>query len=184
MDAKVMRRLGRHIKDGEEDLLRAISLSAPKEECGCGIDNVREYSYDNNFDPIAYYTPLEDSEKYNITVKLDGVYSVNRVRIVENTAFSQRIENFEIYACCDGKRKKVYDGTVVGYNRMALFRAVKCDSLEIVITSSRKKPYIEFIGVYKDNGFKLKQPPFHRIKQWIHRISYKIFINRENKKNV
>ena len=67
--------------------------------------------------------------------------------------------------------------------RVAFFKPVVTDCVEIVFTSVRRKPYLEFIGVYKDNGYMPKKPFMHAFKQWIHRVNYRTFIKRENKKN-
>ena len=100
---------------------------------------------------------------------------------MENTAFSQRVETFSIYASVKGKRKKVYDGTTIGYNRIAVFKPVLTDCVEVVFTQVRRKPYIEFIGAYEDNGYVNKKPAFFRFRQWLHKVIYESFINRENK---
>lgn len=181
-DVKAAEALGRHIADSEKDLIDISSITAPECENGSQIENVLKYEYDEKtYDPISYYTPKDEADLYSVTIKLKSKEKVNRVRIVENVAFSQRVEAFEIYASAGGKMKKLYEGTTIGYNRIAVFKPVVTDEIKIVFTQVRKKPYIEFIGVYRDNGVILKKPKFYKLKQWVHRLNYKIFISRENK---
>ena len=72
------------------------------------------------------------------------------MRLVEEVAFSQRIESFRIEAKVkDGTFKCVYRGKTVGFNRIAYFRPVMTNELKIVIESCRQKPHLEFIGVYE-----------------------------------
>lgn len=182
-DIKMMKKLGQHIADSQEDLLEISTLKAPKSEGENIIENVKKYEYDEStYDPVSYYTPDKESEKYTVKIKLREKERINRVRLVENVAFSQRIEAFEIYVSVGRKMKKVYDGTTVGYNRIAVFKPIVTDEIEIIFTSVRKKPYLEFIGVYRDNGVIIKKPRFYKLKQWIHMLNYKIFIGKENKK--
>lgn len=182
-DVEMMKKIGQHLRESEKGLLKISSLKAPKAENDNVIENVKKYEYDREtFDPISYYTPENESSSYTVEIKLENEADVNRIRIVENVAFSQRVEEFEIYAYVKGKKKKVYSGTTIGYNRIAVFKPVKTDLFEIVFKQVRKKPYIEFIGVYKDNGVVIKKPRFYKLKQWIHLISYKSFIEKENKK--
>lgn len=40
--------------------------------------------------------------------------------------------------------KKIYDGTTIGYNRIAVFKTIISDEIKIVLTGVREKPYIKF----------------------------------------
>lgn len=159
-DLRRLGELGNRIREDEKQLLKITKISAPEAEYGNVIENVLTYEYDEKtYDPVSYYTPAKEADNYEIRLELEKPTVINRVKLVENVAFSQRIENFEIYAKDDADAsvyKKIYDGTTVGYGRTALFRPVSTDSLIIRLTSTRKKPYIEFIGVYADNGFFIK----------------------------
>lgn len=126
-------------------------ITAPKHEGSNKIRNVLVYSYNkNSYDANSYYTPAEVSDSYEIELTLDGIHKVDKVRLVENTAFSQRVEKFRIYAYVGEKWSEVYSGTTIGYNRIALLnKVVKTDRLKIVIEECRDKPYIEYICAYE-----------------------------------
>ncbi|MDE7216138.1 MAG: alpha-L-fucosidase, partial [Clostridia bacterium] len=184
-DVKTMQELGEHIRRSNQQLLAVKEITALPAEVGNEIENALKYEYDENtFDPISYYTPEKESDSYAIKITLAGEHRINRIKLVENVAFSQRIEAFDIYVYVNGKRRKAGSGTTVGYGRVAFFRPVVTDCVEIVFTSVRRKPYLEFIGVYEDNGYRPKKPFLHAFKQWIHRVNYRAFIKKENKKNV
>lgn len=181
-DVEAARLLGEHIRKSDAQYISPVSVTAPDSEKGCEVQNITEYSFDKSTcDPYGYYTPAKESDAYKIVLRYDKEYLINRVRLVENTAFSQRVETFSIYAVVRGKRKKVYDGTTIGYNRIAVFKPVLTDCVEVVFTQVRRKPYIEFIGAYEDNGYVNKKPAFFRFRQWLHKVIYESFINRENK---
>lgn len=183
-DVALAQKLGKHISDSEKQLINIKEIKAPIAEKGYAAENVKEHGYDKETgDPLSYYTPEKESDCYRIELVLEQKKKINRVKIVENTAFSQRIEKFSIYADIGGKLKKVYEGSTVGYNRICVFdKAVSADKIVIEIESCRKKPYIEYIGVYGDNGVKIKKPRFFKLRQFIHEKSYKWFIEKENKK--
>lgn len=182
-DVQRLKELGDHIKQFEKDLLKIKSITAPVCEKENIIENVLNADYDREtYEPINYYTPKQRAESYEIYIELEEPTAVNRVKIVENTVFSQRVEKFEIYANVHGKNVLVYNGTTIGYSRIAVFKkGVITDKIIIKITECRDKPYIEFIGVFKDNNFKLKKVRFRKIKEWIQHKNYKVYIERENK---
>lgn len=93
----------------------------------------------------------ESADKMQIDLNFD-MQSVDRVRFCEDTTKSQRIEQFKIYA--DGEC--VYDGTVVGFSKIAVFsKPVVTDSLRLVIEKCRKEPYIKSIEVCKTGAYRL-----------------------------
>lgn len=181
-DVRRLQELGKHIDESERQLLKIKSVSAPDAEEGYDIRGVLGYSFDETtLDPINYYTPKKEQDNYEIELVLEQPAKINRVKLIENVAFSQRIETFEIYVFVKGKYKKVYCGTTVGYCRIATFKAVMAEKIKIVLTSVRKKPYIEFIGVYSDNGIIIKETLRQRFVKWLHHVNYMVYINRENK---
>lgn len=183
-DVEVMKEFGAHLARSRDQLVPIKEIAAPQAEDGCDIKGVLSDAYDaQTYDPIEYYTPKEERDSYMIKLTLDKPRKINRVKLIENVAFSQRIEEFYIYGYVKGKRVKLCRGTTVGYGRIAFFRPVVTDRIEIEFTQVRRRPYIEFIGVYEDNGYMPKTPLLHKIKLWIHRMNYKVFIDRENKKN-
>lgn len=154
------------------------TLSAPPAEDGHGIENVLTFGYDSaTYSPLSYYTPQEEAESYTITLNFDKPYLIDKVRLIENTDFSQRIESYKIFALKDGKEKSAYSGTTVGFNRIALFkRAFTADGIKIVIDGCREKPYLEFIEVYQTDGFIPKPSPILKLKRFVQQIGYAIYV--------
>ena len=180
-DVEVLKALGEHLRSFERDRLNIKSIKAPKCEGDNKIENVLEYSFDEDYKPLGYYTPQEESEKYTITIDLEKESEINRLRIIENVCFSQRIENFTLYAIVKGRKKRIYKGTTIGYNRIAVFKKVKTSRIILEIDRCRLKPYIEYIAVYKDNGFTHKKGLFDKLIRWAHVVNYKAYIAKENK---
>ncbi len=129
-------------------------ITAPRHEGANKIRNVIQYVYNkNSYDATSYYTPEVESDSYTINIKLDGIYKVDKIRLVENVAFSQRVEEYVIKAKVKDKWVEVYKGETIGYNRIAkLKRAILTEDIEITINKCRSKPYIEHIGIYEKPG--------------------------------
>lgn len=184
-DAKRLQELGNAINSAFAHEAKVIRVIAPEAEGNNSAENVLTYAYNKETnETLSYYTPIEELQEYNITLQFDKKYNIDKVRIVENVSFSQRIEKYSIYVITDGNKKLVYSGTTVGYNRVALFKkAYEADGIMLTIQSCRHKPYIEFISAYETDGFLPKQPFMKKLKIKIRQKQYEQFINKENKKN-
>lgn len=181
-DVGILTELGKHIRQSQAQLLTIKRISAPIAEEGHDIDNIVEYDFDyTTFDPLNYYTPQEERASYEIELELRHYSKINRLQLVENVAYSQRVENFEIYAFIKGKYRKVYDGTTIGFGRIATFKAVLTDKVKVVLTSVRKKPYIEFIGVYADNGVLIKDTLRQKFVKLLRRVNCNIKKGKKSK---
>ena len=165
VDVERLVKLGDTIKSLYSKQISITKITAPEHEGANKIRNVLNYTYNkNNYDATSYYTPREESDVYEIKLNFDKPYKVDKIRLVENVCFSQRVEEFKIYSNVKGKKILLYNGTTIGYNRIAIFdKRVITDNLTIVIDKCRAKPYIEFIGVYESDGYNLKAPLFKRL---------------------
>ncbi|MDR3292939.1 MAG: alpha-L-fucosidase [Clostridiales bacterium] len=67
---------------------------------------------------------------------------VRALLIRENTDYSQRVEEWSLYAVTDSGTQKIFDGTIIGMNRLARFPAVETDTLILKITRCRNEPYL------------------------------------------
>ena len=125
--------------------------TAPEHEAGNKIKNVTRYGFDKkSYDALSYYTPLEEADSYEITLKLAKTAKIDKLRLIENVAYSQRVESFRIEAKDKtGAFGTVYRGKTIGFNRIAYFKPVTTNEVRLVIESSRLKPYIEYIAVYE-----------------------------------
>ena len=140
-------------------------ITAPEHEGVNKIRNVLNYAYNkNSYDATSFYTPKNESDEYVIHLTFDKPYLIDKVRLVENVAFSQRIEKYKIYSKINGKSFLVYNGSTIGYNRIAILdKKITTDNLSIVIEECRNKPYLEFIGVYQSDGYDLRDNIFKRL---------------------
>ena len=106
------------------------------------VENVKTDSYD------TYYASAPGDNNVTITVTFPECRKIHMVVIKENILFSQRIEQFTI-ECQHGKGwKTIFEGTTVGYKRIARFRPTTTDKLRITITDSRINPVISHIAIY------------------------------------
>lgn len=78
--------------------------------------------------------------------------SVDRIRICEDTEKSQRVEKFSVWA--NGAR--VFEGTIIGFNRIAVFEPVVTDRLTVKIEQCRKEPYIKTLQAVATGAYRVK----------------------------
>lgn len=90
-----------------------------------------------------------DGFKISLTFPLQ---SVDRIRISEDTTKSQRVEKFEIHA----NGKKIFDGTIIGFSRIAVFEPVVTDKITIKITECRNEPYIDKAEAVATGAYRVK----------------------------
>lgn len=149
-DVDVLVKLGDRIRLMFARPINISKITAPEHESNNKIRNVINYSYNkNSYDATSFYTPKEEGDSYKIDITFDKKYHLDKMRIVENVAYSQRVEDFTIFTNVNGVLRKIYDGTTIGYNRIVIFKkAILTDNVTIVINKCRFKPYIEHIGVY------------------------------------
>ncbi len=165
VDVDKLVKFSHRIKSAFSKPIPISKIEAPEHDGGNKIKNVLIYSYNkNNFDANSYYTPKDEADSYEISLKFDKFYKVDKVRMVENVSFSQRVESYKIYAVVKDKRKLIYNGQTIGYNRVALFKKpILTDQIIIVIEQCRLKPYIEYICAFESDGKKVKVPLFKRL---------------------
>lgn len=78
--------------------------------------------------------------------------SVDRIRMSEDTTKSQRIEKYSIYA----GSKKVFEGTIIGFSKIAVFEPVVTDTLTIKIEECRKEPYLKTAEPVATGAYRVK----------------------------
>lgn len=139
-DVKRLRELGTCLAETfSENLLEKAEIFADCQEAGHGIAAVRTDSYEQ------FYKAEDGRRQAEITVKFLCPVKVSHVVLKENIRMSQRIESFEIR---DETGRLLYQGSTVGYKKIAVFPKAEVRALQIRITDSRVCPTLSFIGVY------------------------------------
>ncbi|MEG1551645.1 MAG: hypothetical protein RR355_05180, partial [Oscillospiraceae bacterium] len=184
-DVKRLNEFSKRIKSAFKNKVKIKQLRANAFEKGCNISNIlNENIIEETKDKKNYYTPIDEQEKYIIIMDFKKRTNIDKVKLVEDTRFSQRIEKFSIFAFIDGVQTLVYNGTTVGFSRIALFKKpILADGIVITIDECRHKPYIEQISVFETDGKKLHEPMLKKAKIKIQQLNYQKFVDRENKKN-
>lgn len=87
------------------------------------------------------------------TIKLTFTrQSVDRIRLSEDTTKSQRVEKFSIYA----DDKKIFNGTIIGFSKTAIFEPITTDNITVKIEECRKEPYIQQAEVIATGAYRVK----------------------------
>ena len=91
----------------------------------------------------------EGEHELTVTAKWDNAITIHYVVLKEDITKSQRVERFVIEAMDEnGDYQTVYNGTVIGYKKIACLDSVRTTSLRLHITESRVAPTLLFMGVY------------------------------------
>jgi alpha-L-fucosidase len=61
------------------------------------------------------------------------------------------VEKFSIYAETGNGEKEIYKGTVIGFNKIALFKPIETSKLRLEINSCRFEPYINSFQIIRKN---------------------------------
>lgn len=139
-DVKRLREMGAYLQKAfSVNLLADAVLEADAWEQGHEIDCVREDAYN------SFYKTADGTREAQITVRFPKAVQVSCVVLKENILLSQRIERFEIR---DEKETLLYEGTTVGYKKIARFPETEVQKLYIRIRDARVCPTLAFVGVY------------------------------------
>lgn len=175
-DVNRLKEVGNELKKAFEKPVKIAKVSAPDAKPGFSVDALC------GKDSKISYSPMAEGQEYVIELRFERPISIDKVRIKEDCEYSQRIEEFKIFSLSDGRL--LYNGTTVGYNRIALFKKlVTCSGIKIVITSCRLEPYIRSVECFESGGLLPTPPPFSSLKAKVHALFYKIYIWREDRKN-
>lgn len=95
------------------------------------------------------YWATDDSVKVaSLTVDFGKPVTFNRFVVQEYIALGQRVQDFNVEICVNGKWKKVANATTIGYRRILCFPPVNTDKLRMNITAAKACPLISGIGVF------------------------------------
>lgn len=142
-DVKRLSRLGHTISEAFSRCLSEDAIFTADKCDGINlIENVKTDSYD------TYFSAYEGENTLTVTISFPESRKIHMAVIKENILFSQRIESFTI-DCQHGKSwKHLYDGTTVGYKKIARFRPTLTNTVRITINDSRVTPVISHIAIY------------------------------------
>lgn len=139
-DVARLKELGEYLrKKFAVNLVKEARLSADEQEEGHGIEGVCSDDYE------SFYKARDGRRQADIAVTFRQPVKVSAVVLKENIRMSQRIESFRIE---DGEGKVLYQGSTVGYKKIAIFPEAEVEELHIRILDSRVCPTLSFVGVY------------------------------------
>lgn len=90
------------------------------------------------------------SVKLKIEVDLNSVRNFDRVVMMEDIRFGQRVENFTLSYLSGDDWKEFFAGTVIGYKKICCFEEISARHIKIEIVRSRALPVISGVEVYKE----------------------------------
>lgn len=144
-DVKRMNEVGTALQNAFAKPVSIASVTADEAEDGFAPQNCLEENEN-------CYAPKQEAQKYSLEVKFNSPALIDKVVLKEQCDFSQRVEKFALYALLNGKESKIYDGTVIGFKKIALFNKVEADGVRLEITECRSTPHLELFKVYEENG--------------------------------
>lgn len=87
-----------------------------------------------------------------ITFTLNEKHKIKTIVLKEDIRYSQRVEEFEIYAKVPGGYKRIYKGTTIGSEKIAQIKfpyVRNTNEIKIVFTQSRYNPVIRTVELYE-----------------------------------
>ncbi|MCC8022483.1 MAG: alpha-L-fucosidase [Clostridiales bacterium] len=176
-DVRRLEAFGKEIRDGVAKPIAAAAWDAAPCEDGHPIENCA-------MEDGSYYLPAQEKDTYTITMHFGKEKRIDKVLLREQCDFSQRIEAFTVYTLKQGRKKKVYTGTTVGFRRFAtLRRPVYADAVQIEITQCRRRPYLQQIAVYGAGAQLPRLPWHHKFMVAVNALGYQMEVRRQNRKN-
>ncbi len=179
-DVKRLAELGEAIENAFKYPVKVSSVSADTAKDGFQCENITS-------DDESAYSPAEEKGSYTITLNFEKPAVIDKVALKEQCDFSQRVENFEIYALTDSGEKKVFSGTIIGFRKLALFAPVEAKGIKVKITACRSVPYIQSITAYCENGGVPTFTKFEifasKTEKFVRDIGSKIYLMNEKRKN-
>ena len=107
-----------------------------------GIDCIR-------VDDDASFVVPEGTHTLTVTAKWNEPQTIQYVVLKEDITKSQRVEQFILEAADEaGNYQTIYEGTVIGYKKIACLEKIQTDALRLSITKSRVSPTLRFMGIY------------------------------------
>lgn len=142
-DVRRLKQLGDAVKKAFETCLSEDAVFTSDKCDGKNlIENVKTDSYD------TYFKTNDGENTVTITITLPEKRKIRMAVIKENILLSQRIESFTIDCAKEKGFKRIFEGTTVGYKKIARFRPILTDTVRITITDSRVAPAISHIALY------------------------------------
>ncbi|RGE63630.1 hypothetical protein DWY69_26510 [Eisenbergiella massiliensis] len=139
-DVKRLEEMGDYLKAVfARNLLEEAGICVDSWEEGYDIEAVRRDNYEQ------FFKTEDGIRSADIKVSFPHPVSVSHVVLKENIRMSQRIEGFEIM---DDKGHVLYQGSTVGYKKIAVFPRTAVKELHIHITDARVCPTLAFLGIY------------------------------------
>ena len=139
-DVKRLKEMGDYLKAVfARNLLEEAGICVDSWEEGYDIEAVRRDNYEQ------FFKTEDGIRNADIKVSFPHPVSVSHVVLKENIRMSQRIEGFEIK---DDKGHVLYQGSTVGYKKIAVFPRTAVKELHIHITDARVCPTLAFLGIY------------------------------------
>lgn len=175
-DVARLKELGDAIKDlfSKKVEIKSVTASPAKEG----------FSAEDMIKGKGTYSPNE-SVKYTIELSFD-LKKVDKMVLREDLNYSQRVEKFSIYTTIGGKEKQLFEGSVIGNQKFAVFKPVTTDNLTLVIDECRLEPYIRTLEIYEKTGKTPRTTLADKIVKWGHKVSYNMYVKgleRANKKS-
>ncbi|MBQ4573435.1 MAG: alpha-L-fucosidase [Clostridia bacterium] len=109
------------------------------------------YSPEKNTREIRDYSICLADGESGVAVEFSSKKQVKLITLSEDLTYSQRIEEFKVYAKKeDSDYEHIYTGTVVGSKKIVkLDSPVTTDKIVIIVTQSRSNPVLKDIKIYE-----------------------------------
>lgn len=131
-----------------------VNLAATAQATASHQENLQGCEHLFTADSRTFWQARAGETTAEITVDLGAVQAFDRIVLKENIRLGQRIEQFTLAAQIDGHWQDLYQGTVVGYQRICRLPQTRARYLKLSILQARLNPTLSFFGVCQTPGGK------------------------------
>lgn len=140
-DVKRLKSLGEYLSRAyAKNLLEDAFITAKGEE-GHPVSLIKEKGN-------TYFKTKDGITAVEIEINWKEKQRISCIVLMEEIKLSQRIESFQLLAEIKAGYESIYEGTTVGYKKIARFEPVDTKKIIIRIKDSRVSSTLSFVGVY------------------------------------
>lgn len=134
-----------------KDLAAGKPVTASNVRLGSSVF-MPENAVDNNAE--TYWSTDDGVTNASLEVRLLGAKEFNVVRLEENVALGQRVQEYtlEAYTPETSQWVQVAQGTTIGFRKLDRFPTVKASKIRLTITRALASPTIRALGVHLDSA--------------------------------
>ena len=114
-------------------------------------------------------------QEYSITF---DACDIDKAMLIEDINFSQRVEKYELYTIKNASKIVLFEGTVIGHKKIAMFDIINTDNLTLCIKESRLDVHLKIFDVFKTDYTIIKTDKLAKINTYFRVLGTTIYLHK------